>query len=195
MRKVTLLFGLSVCLLSVSCQDQPVPRAARSTHQAFDLVGFLDQEAKSLEQAHAQVKKTVLEDGQVMETKTMQDIEWAQELGTFSEADLNKPALLGLFDVQKTTNAQGQQVYQFTAKEDTDAMVQKATYTLDGQGRLVQLEATLLQKNFLFTTHKQLTLHAQPGTHPQLQSYSLDESQTLLFSNTERYGVKGEVVR
>ncbi|WP_345167063.1 hypothetical protein [Nibribacter koreensis] len=103
--------------------------------------------------------------------------------------------MLGLFDIEKTTNAQGQQVHHYTVKEDADAIVKEATYVLDAQGRLVQFEATMLQKNFLFTTHKQLFIKAQPGLMPSLQAYSLDESQTLLFSNSERYGVQGQIVR
>ena len=194
MRKSSLLLGLAVSLSMVSCQDQPMPKAARSTGQAFDLVGFLDREAQALSQSNAKVKKTVLEDGQVKETKVLQSIDWPQELGTFADADLNKPALLGLFAIEKTTNAQGQQVHHYTAKEDADAIVKEATYTLDAQGRLVQFEATMLQKNFLFTTSKQLLVKAQPGTTPALQAYSLDESQTLLFFDTERYGVQGQLV-
>ncbi|GAA4309589.1 hypothetical protein GCM10023183_26840 [Nibribacter koreensis] len=60
-----------------SCQDQPTPRAARSTGQAFDLVSFLDQEAEALRQSNAKVSKTVLEDGQVKETKELQNLDWA----------------------------------------------------------------------------------------------------------------------
>ncbi|WP_161947714.1 hypothetical protein [Rufibacter ruber] len=189
-------FTLSCCALAVwvsSCQEQPAPTAAQSKQQAFGLEAYLNQEAQNLHQATAAVTKTVSENGKAQETKTFSQLNWAEELGPFAEADINKPALLGAFTEEKTTNAAGQTVHRYRAKEEADATVRDVAYTFDAQGQLVQVDATLVQENMLFNTQKKLHLELQPAASPRLQSYSLDETQKLMFMGPQRYSVAGKV--
>ncbi|MFB9863084.1 hypothetical protein [Rufibacter immobilis] len=188
---VFILFGASACE-----EEQPTgPTTARRTQQAFDLVTFLDQETKALSAQPAAVRKTVSEEGKPTETKTIATLHWGEELGAFADADINKPALTGAFTQETSNNAAGQQVHRYKAKDGANTNVQEVTYTVNAQGQLVQLSATMVQENMLFRTQKQLFLQAQPGATPSLQRYRLEETQKLLLMDAQHYGVAAEVVR
>lgn len=195
MKKYISLTCCAVAFWLSSCQDQPVASVAQANQQAFDLEGFLNQEVKNLEQAQAAVTKSVSEDGQPKETKTFRQLNWAEELGAFADADINKPALRGQYTEETTTNAQGQTVRRYHAKEGTHANVREVVFTFDRQNRLLQMHAALDQENILFRTQKQLQLELQPDAVPRLQRYRLTETQKLLLMGQEQYGVAGEVVQ
>lgn len=183
-------------LLWLSSCDAPATNPARlNTHQAFDLAGFLNQEANALAQQKVAVKKTVSEAGEAKETKTLQNLDWKEELGSFADADINKPALKGLFDIDKATNPAGDQLIQFTAKEGAKTPVRRLSYVLNSKGQLLQLNAMINQESFLFKTYKRLYLEANPSQTPQLQLYQLEETQKLLFMHPEEYGIVGEIAR
>ncbi|WP_181307335.1 hypothetical protein [Rufibacter sp. XAAS-G3-1] len=186
---------LAFTLGTTACQDETAAPVMQSTHQAYDLVGFLDQEADALSAQKALVTKTVSTADNPTETKTISTINWAEELAPFADADINKPALAGLFTEEVKTNPLGQQVRRYTAKEDADTNVQQVTYLFDAQGRLVQVDATIVQENMLFNTQKILHLEAQPSAAPTIRLYRLDETQKLMFMDAQRYGVLGEIAR
>ncbi|KAA3440489.1 hypothetical protein FOA19_07500 [Rufibacter hautae] len=195
-QKSTLVLLSAFVLGGSACQDKgTMAPVVKSTHQAYDLVGFLDREAQALNTKKAMVRKAVAEDGTVKETKTITSLNWTEELAPFADADINKPALKGLFTVDSSSDALGQQVRRYTAKEDARTNVQEVTYTLDAKGQLVQLDATILQDNMLFGTKKVLHLEAHSGTAPHLVRYHLDETQKLLLMGAERYSVTGEVAQ
>ncbi|WP_062543506.1 hypothetical protein [Rufibacter tibetensis] len=180
---------------ATACQDETTPRVMQSTHQAYDLIGFLNKEAQALSAQKAAARKKVSTPEGSAETKTFPSLNWSEELAPFADADINKPALKGLFDEQVTTNALGQQVRTYKAKEDASTNVKEVTYTLDAQGQLVQLDATIAQENMLFRTQKQMHLKVQAGSSPSLTRYRLDETQKLLLMGADHYSVMGEVVK
>ncbi|KAA6438120.1 hypothetical protein FOE74_00325 [Rufibacter glacialis] len=179
---------------ATSCQDETIAPVMQSTHQAYDLVGFLDQEAQALQQQKAASHKTVSEAGAKKESKIIEALNWAEELAPFADADINKPALKGLFTQTESTNALGQQVLRYQAKEDAATNVQEVTYTLDSQDQLVRLQATIVQENMLFKTRKRMHLEARSGAPGRLTRYQLDEMQKLLLMEADHYSVTGEVV-
>ncbi|RNI23673.1 hypothetical protein [Rufibacter latericius] len=195
-KKSTFVLLSSVILLgSSACEDEGTTApVVQRTHQAYDLVSFLDQEAQALMEKKATVRKTVSEAGKIRETKTFPSLNWTEELAPFADADINKPALTGLFNKETSSNAMGQQVIRYKAKEDASTNVQEVTYTLDAKGQLVQLDAVILQENMMFNTKKLLHLEAHSGPSPRVVRYHLDETQKLLFMGAERYSVTGEVI-
>ncbi|MBC3539403.1 hypothetical protein ACFSC6_17930 [Rufibacter sediminis] len=193
-KKSTFVLVSALLLGTGACQDdgKAAPEVPR-TQQAYDVVSFLDQEANALTAKKAAVRKTVSKEGKVNEEKIFTSLNWTEELAPFADADINKPALKGLFDEQTFTNAQGQQVRTYKAKEDASTNVQEVTYVLDAQGQLMQLDAVIVQENMMFNTKKLLHLEAQAGPSPRLLRYRLDETQKLLLVGAERYTVTGEV--
>ncbi|WP_205501389.1 hypothetical protein [Rufibacter psychrotolerans] len=195
LQKSAVIICAALAVGASACQEDTAAPAARRTQQAYDLAGFLDQEAKALSAQQAAARKTVSEGGVIKEAKTVSTLNWAEELGPFADADINKPALTGLFTKTTSFNAQGQQVHRYQAKEDVASNVKEVTYTLDAQGQLVRLDATIVQENMLFQTQKLLHLEAPSGPSPRLLRYSLDETQKLLLMEPDRYRVTGEVIR
>ncbi|MFC6996491.1 hypothetical protein [Rufibacter roseus] len=195
--KKTFQLLLAGLVLSLSaCDDAPAPGGVKSeVQQAFDVNGLLAQEVDALAKQEVTVKKTVSKGGAAEETKTFKNLNWVEELAPFSDADLNKPALVGLFNVEETTNSARQTVRRYTAKEDADTYVEEAVYTFNPEGQLVQLDAIIRQDNVLFNTLKQLHLKFDPTAIPRLQRYRLDETQKLLFMDQEMYGVTGEIIK
>jgi hypothetical protein len=190
----TLALLVVFTLGATACQEETTAPVVQSTYQAYDLVGFLDQEAKALTEQQAAARKTVSEAGTQKEAKTIASLNWSEELGAFADADINKPALKGLFTKNVSSNALGQQVHHYQAQEGAKTNVKEVTYTLDAQGQLVQLDATIVQENMLFKTQKQLHLEAHSGPSPRLIRYHLDEMQKLLLMGPDRYTITGEVV-
>ncbi|WP_460893673.1 hypothetical protein [Rufibacter soli] len=195
MKNIYFLICLCLPLAMGSCQEEPTAasRAAR-VKQAYDMEGFLNQEAKALAQAQPKVTKTVYETGKAKDTKTLSTLKWADELAPFSDADLNKPALMGLYSEEVSTNAAGQTVKHYRAQEDAKTNLQEATYTFDPKGQLVQVDALILQENLMFKTRKKLHLEARPNQTPRLKRYRLDETQELMFMSPDEYGVEGVIL-
>ncbi|WP_192822638.1 hypothetical protein [Rufibacter sp. LB8] len=193
--KKLFFFACVAAIIGVqSCNDAPNPAGLSPQNtQAFDVNAFLAQEAEALNQAKAPVSKTVTQADQKAETKTISGLDWAQELAPFSDTDINKPALMGLFNEEKSTNAAGQTQHRFTAKPDASTNVQEVIYTFNSQNQLVQVDATIVQENMLFETKKVMQLVAQPEKTPRLQRYRLQETQKLLFMSEDAYGVEGIV--
>lgn len=196
MKKLSLYAFGFVCLWLGGCQEEPTAASrAAQVKQAYDLEAFLNEEAQALSQATSKVTKTVYETGHPKETKTLSQLAWDQELAPFSEADLNKPALIGLYTEEISTNAAGQTRKQYRAKKNAKTNIQEAVYTFDAQGRLVQVDAVILQENMLFKTRKKLHLEARPDQKPRLQRYRLDETQELMFMSPDEYAVEGVVLK
>jgi hypothetical protein len=195
MKNIYSFICLCLAFWMSSCQEEPTAasRAAR-VKQAYDMEGFLNQEAQALAQSQPKVTKTVYETGKAKDTKTMQGVDWPSELAPFSDADLNKPALMGLYTEEVSTNAAGQTVKHYQAQEDAKTNLQEATYTFDPQGQLVQVDALILQENLMFKTRKKLHLEAQPNQTPRLKRYRLDETQELMFMSPDEYGVEGVIL-
>jgi len=193
------IFILTLCgcfLLLSACDEEPtVAERAGRPKQAFDVAGYLDEEVRSLAGQPVTVRKTVLEEGKAKEMKTFRSLNWSNELASFAEIDLNKPALVGLFEQEETTNQAGHTVRRYTAKDGAKTNVKEAVYTFNGQGELLQIDATIWQENMLFETLKQMHLQLQPNAVPRLQRYRLEETQELLFMDAEQYGVEGVVLR
>lgn len=183
--------------LTTACDEEPTAaeRRASQVMQAFNVVEFLEQEVQSLSSQKVAVQKYVSKGSEAIETKAFQNLNWVEELAPFADADLNKPALIGLFTEEQTLDEAGQTVRRFVAKEAADTNVQEAVYTFNAQGQLVQLDATIRQENMLFETLKQLHLKVDPSATPRLQRYRLDETQKLLFMGAEQYGVEGKVLQ
>jgi len=72
--------------------------------QYFDLKVFFEQETESLKQTNPKIHKTVLLNGK-RETAEMYIDDWKKELMTFAEADINKAAFIGKYDVDTIFSA------------------------------------------------------------------------------------------
>ncbi|NJB84530.1 hypothetical protein GGR26_000275 [Lewinella marina] len=79
----------------------------------FDLASYMDAQVDSLEQAGTTVTKTIHLNG-TTETKELSDLNFANDLKVFREADINKPAYLDKYTVDKQ-ESEGRLVRTYTA--------------------------------------------------------------------------------
>ncbi|THH40623.1 hypothetical protein [Neolewinella litorea] len=83
----------------------------------FDLAAYIDAQVDSLEQAGTAVTKTIFLNG-TTETKKITDLNFGNDLKVFRESDINKPAYLDKYKVQREESAD-RIVRTYTATDST----------------------------------------------------------------------------
>lgn len=166
-------------------------RPARRPAGYFDAPALLDAQIKQLEQQRPALEKQAqLRDGKA-ETVQIAQPNWADELQLFYQADINKPALRGAYQVQ-TTDSAGLTRRTFRRLPDVDHPVTELTVVQ--AGKLVrELRATVDQDNPLFFSGKRL--HLRFGPDGALSSYEVLGRQKLVGFDTTRYVARGQIVR
>ncbi len=93
LRYLPLLFLLTGCFADELREDM-------SLDPFFDLSAYIDEQVDSLEQAGVQVTKTITLNG-TTETKQLTDLNFGKDLRVFREADINKPAWLDKYSLER----------------------------------------------------------------------------------------------
>jgi hypothetical protein len=180
----------TAAVLALASGCGPEPEAARTGQAArkplyFDLKGFLDQQTVLLTQRKPAVEKRVtLRDGKA-ETTRVQQVNWSKELQIFYQADINKPALRGTYEVvnSKPVGDTVNVVRVYRRKAGAENIVDQLRVE-DTDTRGGTIEATLTQDNPLFFSRKVLTLQYQNGL---LAAYRVQGVQKLVLFDTLRY--------
>jgi len=98
--KYLAFFGL---LLFFGCQSQneQTPKDTAFDPNYFDLKGYFEEEIDRLQRADAPVRKRVVVNAQ-SEEKTLDTLDFEQELEVFVESDINEPDWLDKYQVDST---------------------------------------------------------------------------------------------
>ncbi|KAA9333080.1 hypothetical protein F0P96_08845 [Hymenobacter busanensis] len=185
--------GLAVLGLGLTaCSgDGASDRPARRPAGYFDVPALLDAQVKQLQAQHPRLKKQVaLRNGQT-ETAQLADVNWSNELQLFYQADINKPALRGAYQVQ-TADSAGLTRRTFRRQPEVDHPVIEMT-VLQAGNTVRELRASLSQNNPLFFSGKRLRLRF--GADGQLTDYQVRGSQKLVVFDSTRYLASGRVLR
>ncbi|GAB2774405.1 hypothetical protein HNQ93_001050 [Hymenobacter luteus] len=190
------VFGwlLGTVVLLSACepgQDATVrPNPANSKPAYFNLLGFLEKQATLLNGRKPVVEKqAVLRDGH-QETTRVTQTDWAKELQIFQQADINKPALRGLYQVDCVTTPAGLVRRSYRRQPGTEHPVEQLTVVSRG-GSVQELTATVAQDNPLVYSAKTMTLRCQNG---QISSYQVSGVQKLVLFDSVRYAVRARVL-
>ena len=177
--------------VGAACSSDPAERPARRPAGYFDAPALLDAQIKQLRQQQPALEKQAqLRDGQ-QETARLAQPKWEDELQLFYQADINKPALRGAYQVQ-TTDSAGFTQRTFRRLPDVDHPVTLLTVVQAGT-TVRELRATVDQNNPLFFSGKRLRLRFGPdGT---LSNYEVLGRQKLVGFDTTRYVARGRVLR
>ncbi|MBX0291758.1 hypothetical protein K3G63_15005 [Hymenobacter sp. HSC-4F20] len=193
MRSPCWWLAATVVLLAAcdSGQDATVrPNPANRKPAYFNLLGFLQTQATLLNQRRPAVEKQVLlRDGQ-RETTRVATTDWAKELQIFQQADINKPALRGLYLVDSATTPQGFIRRSYRRQTGTEHPVEQLTVVSEGP-TVRELTATVAQDNPLVYSAKTLTLQCQNG---QVVRYGVRGVQKLVLFDSVRYAVQARVL-
>lgn len=174
-RLIAILFCLS--LLAEGCMPSANPSQDGRQAMYFSVAAAIDQQAELLTARRAKSLKILQAGNAKPDTLAPQAADWPQELQLFKEADINKPAWSGEYEVHKTA--------------------EKITYTAKKNSQPVQLlvisgtpenpdyiEAYLSQANLLYHTGKHMQMHFKDGV---LSAYRMEGYQKTFFSDTTRY--------
>ncbi|RPD49388.1 hypothetical protein DNI29_00885 [Hymenobacter sediminis] len=156
----------------------------------FNLLSFLEKQEALLNQRKPAVEKqVVLRDGH-QETTRVAQTDWVKELQIFQQADINKPALRGLYKVDSVTTPEGLVRRSYHRQPGTEHPVEQLTVVSQG-GSVQELTATVAQDNPLVYSAKTMTLRCQNG---QISSYQVSGVQKLVLFDSVRYAVRSRVL-
>ncbi|MDF7812550.1 hypothetical protein [Hymenobacter sp. YC55] len=185
---------LGVLLLLATCgpgEDATVrPTPANRKPNYFDVKGFLDSQVAMLNRQQPVVEKQVrLRDGK-LETTRVTKTDWSKELQIFYQADINKPALRGAYEVVPVNQANSSSTT-YKKKPAVEASVRELVVG-KATDHPEAITATIIQDNPLFYSEKKLQLQADSNG---LRSYSVEGIQKLVMFDTVRYTVRTRVVQ
>lgn len=184
-----LAVGLLGSVVGCGASSETAAPASNVRPAYFALKPYLDAQAALLNQRRPAVeKRVVLRDGSP-ETVRVPQVDWTKELQVFYQADINKPALRGVYTVDSTTTTDGTHRYAYTRKPGFDNAVALLAVTKDASG-IREVAATLQQDNPLFYSEKKLVLQAATGS---LVAYQVRGVQKLILFDTLRYATAARV--
>lgn len=181
----TTVISLFCVLALTSCVNQ---ETQNGDSVFFDTRQFVTQQIEVLEQLNPSVQRTnVLNDQE--EKAVLTDIDWANELALFVDADINKSSYIPSYIVEKPTHL----TTTYTLKEGENLPVKFMQITLDSVAKTpTALVATLYRNNKLFDTEK--NIHLTMGDYqgkPIVKEYQVQGYQKVLFLGTTHFSLKG----
>ena len=178
-----LVYFLPLFLFSCS-QTQEKPQ----TPTYFPLKAFMEQQIAVLASQKPLVTKTVAAEGQADKTQT-RALDWAKELDLFVQADLNKPAYINSYTVLNDGNTT-----QYILKDGENLPTQLVKITRDSVTQQpIKIEALSQTENYLFTSHKKVSLVANVNKRGswQLAQYQVEGFQQLIFGSKKSFRIEG----
>jgi hypothetical protein len=181
--------GLLALLLAGCGEAGPAAPAARRPLY-FDVKGLLTEQVAELAARHAVVTKHVQLRAETPETVRVPTVKWADELQIFFQADINKAALRGAYNVDSVALPGGALRRTYTRLPgQPNAPVTRLMVVQQG-AEAQEIAATIVQNNALFSARKQLHMQLQ---HGRLSRYEVVGTQKLVLFDTLRYSAAGVV--
>ncbi|WP_316822847.1 hypothetical protein [Pedobacter gandavensis] len=138
----------AILLLCFGCTEPPKTQQ-KEAHPYFDLKGYFTREVTRLSREKPMVHKTVLVND-ATESKDLQIANWQKELSIFSDADLNKSAWKGLFQVKKTDTME---LY----SSSNEKVPVKEMKVIKKKGKVYGLQMVIRNSNALYTSSDTLS--------------------------------------
>ena len=168
--------GLFFTLLFFTACGPSAPRGAASAPY-FDLKGYIEKEVTRLNQINPTVDKTVTVNNQA-ERKRIKVENWTDELTVFSDADINKSAWKGLFEVTKNDSLQ---IY----RSNDDKVFVKSLQVERRNKEVTGITILLNTSNYLYQSTD--TLRYYPDS-----LYEIRKQQHIKLLNPKQYLISGK---
>lgn len=182
---------LLLFFFTVACsQDQ------KSTHIYFDFEGLIDDQINQLSQRCRVLDKMADMDGVKSDSTFLPSTKgWTTELEIFRELELiNKPTYKDAYAITDPVEDTKSNllIRQYTAASAPVSFVK--FYYQDQFSRLRKIKATMSQRNYLFSTQRQLVMEFdEEDGKPLLIRYSVNGFQKMILSDTVRFSVQGQI--
>ena len=144
-----------------ACGEKKSPEALvqPTTGQYFDVVGFVEAQAALLKKEKPGAVKTVSENQKPTESKKVQNLDWEEELETFRELDINKPAFRNAYaSTQQQDPTTGNTTITYRKKPGYDGNVQFLSVTTNGSGQVLGVQGLQESENILLKSRRELKL-------------------------------------
>lgn len=183
-------FAITLLLLASCSTDN------RTTQEDyFDLHRFLEEQVNRLAPLNPTIQRTTAIGGK-QETKTLQlsAAKWEKELIMFSNANINKPSLKGLYEVDSTLSDTYKVVsYQTKDNAKTGVRYMKVYYK---QEEVAKVEVLFQEKAIIYYAKRKLwmTFEKNGEGPPLLSTYAIDGHQKIIFQDPVDYRVEARVI-
>lgn len=169
--KKNILFLACCMLVLLSCQKEPDTTAIKLT-PFFDLETYFKKEVEGLKNVK-QVEKTAAINGQ-QEKKTLENIDFSQELAIFTQSNINKTGWLDKYVVDSIYNTKEELVQlKYTAKEERMRTRQVAIFFENKEVSKVEVQNGT--SNIIAQTQQNLVYLPKKG-------YTIKSEQDIVFS-------------
>lgn len=186
---LSLLSGLCIFFLN-ACGENASEQARQvsTTDQYFDVAGFIKEQIILLNKENPAAVKTVTENNSQAETKQLQSLDWQDELESFTELDINKPAFQQAYTSRQQQDANGLTTITYTRKPGADGNIEYLTVSTDANGQVKYLRGVQKSKNILIQTYRELNMqcYTKNGS-TRVSSYSIQGLQKPIILKGLRY--------
>lgn len=180
--------------LAAACQEPANPKPAPAKALYFDVPGFIRRQALLLEKEDPGARKSVLEQGQVQESKPLRGLNWQKELAAFADLDLNKPAYRHTFQVSSQRHASGRNTLTYRKKPGTEGDISWLSVTTGPGGQVRVLRALRKSENPLVSTSQQLELRCElENGRSRISSLKISGWQKPIIFDTLPYLIVTEI--
>jgi hypothetical protein len=185
---------LSLLLLAGACQEPVAQRPAPARALYFDVPGFIQRQATLLEKENPGALKSVVENQQTRESKTLHNLKWQKELAVFSGLDLNKPAFRNTFTVSRQSDAAGLETETYRKKPGTEGDIAFLSVTTGPDQQVRALRAIRKNENPLITSNQQLELTcAHKNGRFRIQTFKIAGQQKPIIFDSLQYLIITEI--
>ncbi|NJO04050.1 MAG: hypothetical protein HC880_22375 [Bacteroidia bacterium] len=196
MKRILFLFFLATLLALVGCDPQSNKVIEDRPGLYFDLRSLVARQAAILDSLDAQVRKTVIDQGQE-KTRLLKPGSWQAELAMFSQADINQGVFEGLYaESDSTTDQHYYKIYHAT-EEDLKTRYLRVKYD-SSKEQVLALEVYVSRDNTLYSSHRKLMMtlspHQTENGRSRMESYTIEGRQDTMFGTDLVYRVQGQLV-
>ena len=168
--------GLFLSLLFLTACGPSAPQG-KAPKTYFDLKGYMEQEVIRLNKLNPTVDKTVTVNNQA-ERKKIKVANWTDELTVFLDADINKSAWQGLFEVSKNDTLE-------TYRSNDDKVFVKSLQVERKNKEVTAITILLTTTNYLYQSAD--TLRYYPDS-----LYEIRKQQHIKLLNPKQYRISGK---
>lgn len=178
----------------LSCTN-PVKKESDSL-KYYDLNGLIDQQLDWLIEFNPKIQKTAVLNG-IPESSSMRldSVQWTRELKIFRDADLNKSRLRQEYriveDLSEPTSNLKIRLYEAINKEIMEVEYLKIFY-VEKEEDLRKLEASVLEKNSLFSSKKTLymTFEDDGNGSIKIKHFKIEGQQKMILLDTVKFSLE-----
>ena len=191
MKKVKWGRWVLLYFLAAACTQEQA-----STKKFFDFDGLIDDQISELGQNGRVLEKTSSMAHEHLDSTFLPSAKgWESELEIFRDLEMsNKPAYRNAYrmdDLLKDPKS-NLKIRQYTSTEAPLHMLR--FYYQNEFSRLRKIEASITEKNYLYTTSRILVMEFEEDEgKSQLIRYSMNGFQKMAFSDTVRFSVEGQL--